>query len=291
MKRIIISVFTLFTLLGCEKDIDFNLNETEPVLVVDGEIESGKMPRVVLTKSFDYYKQLSVAELLNAFVHDASVTISNGQQTVPCIEYAYELFPGVSAYYYSPDTTLYYNFIGTEETTYQLNIELAGKSYTSVTKIPALVNYPDSVFFKQAPFNPDTTKRVMMVKISEEPGLGNYIRYYTKRNNEPFFPGFNSVFTDDIIDGSTFVFQLEPGVNRNDFPEPGENFFRKGDTVTLKYANITKPTFEFWNTWEFAQQSIGNPFAQPNKVLGNISNGALGAFCGYSTWYRTSIVD
>ncbi len=38
---------------------------------------------------------------------------------------------------------------------------------------------------------------------------------------------------------------------------------------------------------EFAYQSIGNPFASPNKVLGNMSNGALGAFSGYAAFYKT----
>ena len=51
-----------------------------------------------------------------------------------------------------------------------------------------------------------------------------------------------------------------------------------GDTVTFKFCNIDKATYTFWSSWEFAYQSIGNPFAQPNKVVGNISNGALGAF-------------
>jgi hypothetical protein len=37
---------------------------------------------------------------------------------------------------------------------------------------------------------------------------------------------------------------------------------------------------------EFAYQSIGNPFASPNKVLGNISNGGLGAFCGYASDFK-----
>jgi hypothetical protein len=100
-----------------------------------------------------------------------------------------------------------------------------------------------------------------------------------------------SVFNDDIVDGTTYTVQVEPGINRNDPPEFEENFFKKSDTVTLKICNIDRATYNFWNTWEFAQQSIGNPFSQPNKVIGNISNGALGAFCGYASWYKTIVVE
>jgi hypothetical protein len=41
---------------------------------------------------------------------------------------------------------------------------------------------------------------------------------------------------------------------------------------------------------EFGYQSIGNTFSSPTKVIGNISNGALGAFCGYAAFYKTIII-
>ena len=67
-------------------------------------------------------------------------------------------------------------------------------------------------------------------------------------------------------------------------------FFKKGDVVTLKVCNIDRDAYNFFSTWEFAFQSIGNPFSQPNKVMGNISNGALGAFYGYGAVYKTLVI-
>jgi hypothetical protein len=66
--------------------------------------------------------------------------------------------------------------------------------------------------------------------------------------------------------------------------------FRRGDTVSFKLSNIDRNTYRFWNTWEFSIQSIGNPFAQPGVVVGNISNGALGAFCGYASDSKTLVI-
>jgi hypothetical protein len=83
--------------------------------------------------------------------------------------------------------------------------------------------------------------------------------------------------------------QLPQGIDRNDPPKADSNFFHRGDTVTLKFCNIDKATYTFWSTWEFAYQGIGNPFAQPNKVIGNVSNGALGGFFGYAAWYKQVI--
>ena len=54
--------------------------------------------------------------------------------------------------------------------------------------------------------------------------------------------------------------------------------------------NITKSTFDFWNTFEFSYQSVGNPFSSPTKVLSNITNGALGYFGGYAAQFKTIII-
>ena len=128
-----------------------------------------------------------------------------------------------------------------------------------------------------------------MARVTDPPGLGNYVRYFTKKNRGSFLPGLNSVFNDQFIDGTTYEAQADPGVDRNNLVSYDNNFFKKGDTITLKLSNIDKATYTFWNTWEFAQQSIGNPFSQPGKVVGNINNGALGAFCGYASWLGTLI--
>ncbi len=283
-------IFGFAVFSSCEKNIDFKLDDAEDVLVVDAQIENGQAPIVVLNKSFDYFGQISPQILLSSFVRNAIVTINNGTITHQLKEYTVPLGGGYSYAYYSIDSAnLATAFVGQFNKQYTLNIQAEGKSYTSITTIPLLTKFPDSLWFKKAPLNPDTNKRVLMTKTTDPPGLGNYIRYFTKKNRGQFLPGENSVFDDNVIDGTTYEIQVDPGVDRNNRISADSNFFRRGDTVTVKLCNIDKPTYTFWSTWEFAQQSIGNPFSQPNKVLGNISNGALGAFCGYAAWYKTII--
>lgn len=290
MKRIIAVLLTV-TLFSCEKNISFDLKDAANVLVVDAEIENGKPPVVFLTRSTSFFSQIDPSLLSNLFVRDAEVYVSNGSLTHRMKEYAFPLAPGYTAYYYGIDSSsLSSAFTGDFNTTYSLRILADGKEYTSQTHIPAMTIRPDSFYFRPAPMNPDTNKRVMLVRASDPPGLGDYGRYFTRINNGNFLPGENSVFSDQVIDGTSFEVQLPPGIDRNDPPTRDENFFKKGDTVTLKFCNIDRNTYNFWNTWEFAYQSIGNPFSQPNKVTGNISNGALGAFCGYAAWYGTVVV-
>ena len=285
-------ILIAFIFAGCEKNIDFKLNDTSTNVVVDAKIESGKPPIVILSNSFSYYSQINPQLLNDLFIHNAEVYISNGTMTHKLKEYNQSLTSGITTSFYSIDTTnLSTSFLGEYNTNYSLRILINGKEYTSETQIPSLSVKPDTMYFNPAPNNPDTTARVLFVKISDPRGLGNYLRYFTKKNSEPFFPGPKSVYTDEIIDGTTYTIKLDPGFDLNNPPQQGDNFFHKGDSIVLDFCNINKATYNFWNTWEFAYQSIGNPFAQPNKVLGNISNGALGAFCGYASWVKQIIVQ
>ncbi len=291
MKKLIVAIIlpSLF-FASCEKNIDFKLDSAGKVLVVDARIENGQAPVVVLTKSLDYFGKISPEILINSFVHNADVQMSNGTVNHKLKEYTISLGGGYNLSYYSIDSAnLATAFLGQFNKQYTLAITAEGKTYSAKTNIPLLTKYPDSMWFKKAPLNPDTNTRVLMVKATDPPGLGNYIRYFTKKNSGSFLPGANSVFDDAIIDGITYELQVDPGVDRNNPVAYDSNYFKRGDTVTLKLCNIDKATFTFWSTWEFAQQSIGNPFSQPNKVIGNISNGALGAFCGYAAWYKTII--
>ena len=288
MNKFLSALLSVLVFTSCEKDIDFDLKDAEEVLVVDAMIESGQPPLVILTKSLDFYSTIDPAALLNSFVRNAEITISNGTRTHKLKEFATPAPTGGFVYAYSTDSSdLATAFVGEFNTSYSMTIRAEGKDYVSNTTIPALAKVPDSLWWKPAPFADDTTEVILMVRTTDPPGLGNYIRYFTKTNNGIFLPGENSVFDNQVIDNTTYQLEVEPGINRN-FPiERDSNYFKRGDTVTLKISNIDKATYTFWNTWEFAFQSIGNPFAQPNKVLGNISNGALGAFYGYASVVKT----
>jgi hypothetical protein len=288
MNKIIYAVLVITLFSACEKDINFDLKDSSTLLVVDASIENNVAPIVVLTKSLDFYSTIDPALLFNSFVRNAEVSISNGTLTHKLKEYGQQVIGTDSLFYYSIDSAnLATAFLGQLNTRYTLSIKASGKDYTANTTITPLAKRPDSIWWKPAPFSDDTTKVILMVKVTDPPGLGNYIRYFTSKNNNPFLPGENSVFDDQVIDNTTYEINVDPGINRNNPIPFDSNYFRRGDTVTLKISNIDKTTYTFWSTWEFAFQSIGNPFAQPNKVLGNISNGALGAFYGYASSTKT----
>lgn len=283
-------ILSLLILVSCEKAITFDLQEPAPKLVVEATIEYGMAPLVILTRSTDYFSRISPEILASSFVHGAKVTISNGTKVHQLKEYSRPLdSSGYVFYYYTIDSSnLQTVFVGELNTNYFLLIQNEGDEYNAVTTIPGMTKKIDSVWWKPAPLPADSNKVVIMVKATDPLGFGDYIRYFTKRNNEPYLPPFNSVFDDYIIDGTTYELPLEPGIDRNGEREDDEvAFFNRGDTVTFKIGNIDKSTYEFWRTVEYSYASVGNPFSSPVKVLSNISNGALGYFGGYASQYFT----
>jgi hypothetical protein len=292
MKTLVLLIFLLsVVLLSCEKAISFDLDEPEPKLVVEATIENDQPPFVILSKSLNYFSKIDATILANSFVHNADVFVSNGVLTHKLKEYSIPSGGGFFYYYYSIDSAaLATAFNGQLNRQYNLRIVAEGKEYSATTTIPNITKRIDSLFWTQAPAGNPPEKVVLMVKATDPPGYGDYIRYYTKQNSKPFYPGLSSVFDDQVIDGTTYEVQVERGVDRNaDIPDD-YNFFNRGDTVTLKLCNIDKATFDFWRTMEFTFANIGNPFASPTKVINNISRGGLGYFGGYACQYRTIII-
>jgi hypothetical protein len=292
MKNFFLLVALSAIWCSCEKTVSFQLEATPPVMVVDATIENGQVPMVVLSKSLNYFSKISPEILLNSFVHGAEITLSTGSQSQQLKEYSYSLGGNARFYYYSSDTTSgAFIFRGEFKKSYSMEIKADGQLYTTSTTIPPLTKTLDSLWWKKAPYTKDTTKVVLMARVNDPPGLGNYIRYFTKTGSGPFLPGMNSVYDDQIIDGTVYDIEVEKGVDRNSPIDPNNySFFHRGDTVTGKFCNIDKATFDFWRTMEYSYSSIGNPFSSPTRVQGNIKGGALGYFGGYAVQYKSFII-
>ena len=280
----------LFLIAGCEKAVQFDLENSPPKLVVEASIENEKKPVVVLSESLNYFSTVSADLLASSFVHNADISISNGVKTHKLKEYAYSVSNGYTLYYYSIDSgNLATAFLGELNTQYDLGIVHEGNEYKATTTIPSITKRIDSLWWKPAHANNDSNKVIAMVRATDPVGFGDYVRYFTKRNSEPFYPAFASVFDDLVIDGTTYELQIDPGINRNAERKEDEHFFNRGDTVVFKLSNIDKATYDFWRTMEYSYSSIGNPFATPTKVLSNVT-GALGYFGGYASQYHTLVI-
>ena len=290
-RRLFYLLFLLLVFQSCERTVDVKLDNINPKLVVEAIIENERPPVVYLTRSVNYFSEIDLDSLVNSFVHNAEVFVSNGLLTHKLKEYAVPIGNGLFLHYYSIDSSnLATAFTGELDHVYSLKVLYDGNEYLATTKIPNITKRIDSLYWKQAGGSNPAEKVALMLRATDPPGLGDYVRYFTKQNSQPFYPGLNSVFDDQVIDNSTYDVQVERGVNRNLSQPEGFAFFDKGDTVTLKLSNIDKTTYDFWRTMEFTYLSVGNPFSAPTRVLSNISNNGLGYFGGYASQYKTIII-
>ncbi len=284
-------------LLSCEKEVNVNLTSGEPQLVVNGQIELGQPPFIVLTRSIGYFTKVDLQTLQNSFIHDAVIKVSDGSREVTLREYNFDSSSGGTAgrfYFYTLDVSdpASLSFSGEADKSYHLHIESEGRTYTSTTKIPNPKGV-DSVVaepLKQAPANAPTAMQ-LVVYYTDPDTPGNAVRYFTKRNNEPYYPGFSSVFDDAIVNGARDSrYPLLAGSPRGEGFTDSTGFIFRGDTVTLKWAAIDRGVFNFYQTFEYAVGTVGNPFASPINVLTNIAGGGLGIWAGYGSTYTTIIV-
>ncbi|MBC7873546.1 MAG: DUF4249 domain-containing protein [Ferruginibacter sp.] len=282
-------VISVLFLSSCEKGVEFELDDVAAKLVVEATIENGQAPVVSLSRSQAFFSQIDFTVLANSFVRNAEVYVSNGIVTHKLKEYTVPVVPGINFYYYSNDPASPATAVfGELKKQYTLRIIAEGKEYTAITTIPDTTKRVDSLFSRPAPAGNPPGKVAVMARIFDPPGFGDYIRYFTRRNREPFYPGY-SVFDDKVIDGSSYEVLVERGVDRNN-GQDDDSFFEKGDTVTVKLCNIDKATYDFWRTMEYTYSSVGNPFSSPTKVVNNIKGGGLGYFGGYAVQYHTIII-
>src|SRR5947208_8562831 len=118
------SLLSLFVLIpgvvffsSCEKEVNINLTNGETQLVVNGQIEIGDPPFVVLTHSIGYFSKVDLNTLQNSFIHNADVQVSNGSRSIKLREYSIDTGGNAKFYFYTIDTADpgAFSFIGEPE--------------------------------------------------------------------------------------------------------------------------------------------------------------------------------
>ncbi len=286
MMRFILLIAVVIFIVSCERNIDINLPEPEPMLVVDGFIDHGDYARITISRSFPYFAEINlndIASLQQIFVANASVFISDGVITDSCVfTIDPTSFPPV--YYKGTNPAL----IGQAGKTYFLTIYAEGDTITSYTTIPPLV-FLDSIYWKPDPVEP--YKGFGWGHLTDPDTMGNIYRLFTKRQGYPYYVAAGSL-SDKNFNGTSTAFSFSrpdplPFYIPNNLPEDTARFFFvRGDTISVKFCTIDFRSYEFIRTYTSAAGSFGNPFSAPTFIKSNV-NGAFGGFVGYgATFYQ-----
>ncbi|MEN9348187.1 MAG: hypothetical protein RLZZ77_1698 [Bacteroidota bacterium] len=318
-------VFISFSLISCEKEITVDLPTTPAKIVVEGSIEQGQPPIILLSWSQGYFEPTNLASLSDMYIRDAEVIVSNGTDTVTLdlvctddltpeqLEQAAELI-GIS-----PDVLtnlqlcLYTSFNpviwGEQNKEYKLWVNRGEHRLTSTTKINNLV-YLDSLWFFIPNEDPGDSLGFIGGFITDPDTAGNAFRWYAKRINKyssnyeevdlrgqqkdgGFIAPIGSVFDDEFFNGLNFEFAYYRGTSPNstklDDTNEERGYFKRGDTVVVRGCVIDRGAFNFISSLEDQIANQGSPFALPYNLQSNISGGGLGAWIGYGAVYDTVI--
>lgn len=271
IKWLICTISVALIVTSCTEDMDLELEDTAPRLVVDGRISTNKQAHFVrLTSSGDYFKNEEARAISNA-----QVSIENDESTITLIEH--DDFPG---YYFTPD-----DYQGQVGVTYKLYI-----SDVDIDKDGKKEEYEASSLL-----NPVAPLDSVRLEYDELYEFWKVLLYAQDPIDTKDFYSFSIAINDSTIsdrysklgfvDDKFFDGNYANGVWVYTLGEEDDDIeLKDGDWVRLTMGGINEDFYKFLEAIEIETGFKAPLFSgPPANVPSNISNGALGFFTAYST--------
>ena len=316
-RKILPLLIPALLLVACEKEITVELPDVPQRLVVEGVIEPGLPPYVILTRTQSYFDPLDADAIASSFVRGALVTVDNGDGPVALTQLCSSELPDSLLALFSELTGIDPALVGytdicvytTANTavrgeigrTYQLRVEAEGKLLTSTTTIPNPVPL-DSVWFKLALERPnDDSLGYAWAHLTDPDTLGNHYRWSARRishrsdgstEDPTYISPLGSTYSDKYVNGLSFDVSFIRGRQfYSDQPEDSNEetgYFKVGDTIAVKFVSIGFNEHEFYTSYDENVGSQGDLFGTPVNARTNI-NGGLGIWAGWGVYADTII--
>lgn len=307
-KQAYIALVLLLGLASCTKEINIQIPEYAPRLVVDGNIEAGSNPLVFLTTSNPTSDTVSLLNYLQSVVTDATVfvvcandtfyldpvainqlTLSSQKRLAEMLRIELEEVQLLPIQVYT-STTL----IGAEGHTYELNIQFDGKAYKGQTFLPAHTAL-DSLYWKR---EADSIEYgYSWARLTDPSSSKDAYRWEVRRIDKQqngtdldaiFRRARGGIFSDEYFNGQTIEFYVQNPLKRKDSTHLKEyrRYFRFGDSVVVKLSKMDPAVYLYYDRMDAQLDANANPYATPINIPSNIP-GCLGIWAGYTPWYDT----
>lgn len=255
MRQYTLVFITITVLLfSCEETIRLDLDQTEPVVVIEGLITNqAKKHFIKVSRSTDFY-----ASQASAPVSGAQVRVEDDLGN----QYLFE--ESTAGRYESVDT-----FSGLIGRTYRMQVVFDGKTYEASEKMYSVTTV-DSLTYRVAEGQDSTKNRFLevLVYLNEPQDEDNYYLAKFFRNGERLDDEGTTIFyfNDDVLNGRI-----------QDFPIP--DFFAPGDRARAELFSISAEAFRFFSDQEKALNNDGGLFSGiPANAHTNLEGGAIGYF-------------
>lgn len=256
MKQILY-LLGLLLLCSCnlEKDIDVDLPNHTPQLVVECYLVPGEPYRATVLESSGYF-DAPVPPL----VPSAQVTILKNGRPLN-LTYRPVLHEASGRYFTHSSRDIVSTKPGD---VFELRVtDAAGRKLSGFTKVLPVVPI-EAVEWK---FN-DKNKAYLLMSFQDDPNAVNYYRYMTHR--------------DSLSSGSDRDFNLNDNLTNGKRISVGSAYdYEEGDTLIVSLFHLEPAYYEYLNSVDEAKDANGNPFAQPSLIRSSVQGG-IGIFTNIS---------
>lgn len=267
MKRLLLPILAA-VLVSCQ---DREPAPTPQQLVVEGWIENGAHPVVILTRTLPVVigKEFTAGDIAHNILRRAKVVVNDGTQD-------YELKGAIDIdvfppYRYSTDA-----LVGEVGKTYTLRVEYQDQVVTGETTIPEPVPI-DRAYVREVTGGFGT----LACAFTDPEAPGNYYKVFTRTKGKDgdYIPTAFGMVADEDLDRSTaeiFIF-----CNMRILEGYGRPNIEEGDVVSVKLRSMTRESYDFWSTYDIRVNNTAFSLrAQDTQRLSTLQGG-LGYWIGY----------
>lgn len=258
-------------LFGCQGHI-IDIDE-RPIICVEGWIEQGKNPVVLISECMTPYKKYQpIAEAFKHSIHDATVSITiDGKQ--------YTLYEIVDSTFTPPYIYTTEKLVGHTGGKYSLLVQWQGTTATAHTAIPEVVGL-DSICKKRA--KASSSDFYLMAHFLDNPTTTDCYKVFVKTSNQSdgmYISSFLGTINDSASNGTNLEIPIYRGRREN-----GEHytaFFNDSEEISIKFCHIDSCAYQYWSAFDKTLALSRNPMLIYRNNLPSNINGGLGYWFGY----------
>lgn len=272
MKGILCCLFILFSLASCTEDD--HADEHVSRFVVEGWIEDGGYPVVILTRSLPVNSEFVAMDDLSDYVlRWAKVTVSDGQDSVV-------LTGKYDAGYFPPYVYTTSRMKGMAGKAYTLTVEYRDEQATARTTIPQ--QPPQCAFTVEKCADSDTLFQVT-AKFIDIPDEKNYYQFFVRvgTQSKQYLASYLGSIDDEVVGNGIVEVPIYRGHQLADTHYTP--YFSLCDTVSIKFAQVDETTFRMWDSYTKTLSLSGNMFLSTYSNLPSNIVGGYGYWCGYGS--------
>lgn len=268
MKKLLILLPVLLA-AACEGDV---LPEAQPRLVVEGWIDAGGTPKVLLTTTVPLNEASQPVDSLGQYVVKwAKVTVSDGENTVV-------LMGKADNDYFPPYVYTTARLHGETGRSYRLTVDYKDFHAEAETTIPPVAT-PEG--FKVERTLDSDTLYALTALLRDDPAQANYYKVFTRTGSRQnmWLSSMLGIFDDEALPrpvAEVPVYKADLDGTRDFTP-----YFSLDDTVMVKLAALDRESYLVWRDYEDISTFGGNMFLPLNRNMRTNVSGGLGYWCGY----------